>query len=102
MDMFSTADPSVDNSVSTLDDKPVSEMSLDDLLAGAYISSRDREGRELRAPPAQSRSRSSLNKEDDDLLSVVVEQIMPIQATESQAAPRDLSESLCALPQLIT
>lgn len=78
----------MDNSVSTLNDKPNSEMSLDDQSAGGYMSSRGGEGRELRAPPTKTRVQSSpLNNDEYGSMPEDDEQISPEQPLQSSTNP---------------
>ena len=69
----------MDNSVSTLDDKLPSEMSLEDAPSGVFMSSKDGKGKEMRAPPTKTKTHPVDGKE-----------IIPSQATQNQSGPGKL------------
>ena len=69
----------MDNSVSTLDDTILSEMSLEDAPNGLFMSSLDGQGKEMRAPPTRTGKQP-----------VSGEEITPSQSPQSQSVPGKL------------
>ena len=74
----------MDNSVATLEETLPSEMLLDIQPSGTSVSSKDGQGRQLRAPPTQSKETRTPHNNG--------EEILPSEAPKNHASPENISK----------
>lgn len=86
--MITTLDESVDNSVATMDDHPVTEMSLEQQPDIAYIPRGEIRGQDMTSPPTEAiSSPADAGADDLTLEPVALDMITPTQFAKTQLVP---------------